>query len=102
MFYNTSSSISRCLSRAVLGCRLSSEVNAGLPELLVDGWSRLPNGSAEMAEKSASEKLSDERMRGGGTGLIGRRLTCEWIVGKKGETENSKQQKQNKNVTKTV
>jgi len=39
-------------------------------------------------------------MRGGGTGLIGRRLTCEWIVGKKGETENSKQQKQNKNVTK--
>ncbi len=81
LLLNTSSSISRCLSLAVLGCRLSSEVNAGLPELLVDGWSRLLNGSAEMAAKSASEKLSDERMRGGGTGLIGRRFTCGRIVG---------------------
>ena len=29
-----------------------------------------------MAEKSAAENSSVERSRGGGTGFIGRRLTC--------------------------
>ena len=77
LLIGTSSRISRCLSLAVLGCRLSSQMYVGLPpELLVECMSRLPNGSADMAEKSASDKLSVERISGGGTGLMGRRFTC--------------------------